>query len=223
MAGAILVLVAEHLCGHGSHAVASIGQTPPPPPHAGTTDVETPDADPTPSPTLRLAESVAWSSTARRQLIRALVMDFSIAIHSVIIGIALGVNNTYSRVAVLLVAYVFHQLFEGIGLGVTIALTEFGKPVKVLLSLLFCVTTPLGIAIGLGIQSAYSEDAVSGMYARGILNAIASGNLIYVSLVEMLAEDFAAKEIRHRRGLRSVMLIGVCVGAGALAIIAIWA
>ncbi len=222
MAGAILVLVAEHLCGHGSHAVASLGQTSPPP-HAGATAAETPDADPTPSPTLRKAEVVIWSSTARRQFIRALVMDFSIAIHSVIIGIALGVNNTYSRVAVLLVAYVFHQLFEGISLGVTIALTELGKPVKSLLGLLFCVTTPLGIAIGLGVQSAYSEDAVSGMYARGILNAIASGNLIYVALVEMLAEDFAAKEIRHRRGLRTLMLIGVCVGAGALAIIAIWA
>ena len=52
---------------------------------------------------------------------KAIVMDLSIAVHSVIIGIALGVEAKYNTIAVLTIAYVFHQMFEGLGLGVTIA------------------------------------------------------------------------------------------------------
>lgn len=61
------------------------------------------------------------------------------------------------------------------------------------------------------------------LYARGILNALASGNLIYVSLVEMMAEDLNDPSLQCRPLFKAGMLFAVLIGATALAIIAIWA
>lgn len=155
--------------------------------------------------------------------IKAIVMDASIAVHSVIIGIALGINTSYSSIATLTVAYVFHQGFEGIGLGVAIACSGLTRLQKALLALIFCFTTPIGIAVGAGISSTYNENAAGNLYARGILNALASGNLIYVALVEMMVDDLNDPAVKDRPLFKAGMLFAVALGAAALAIIAIWA
>ena len=56
-----------------------------------------------------------------------------------------------------------------------------------------------------------------------MLNAFASGNLIYISLVEMVGVDFNAPEVQHRPRMQAAMFLFVCLGAGALALLAHWA
>ena len=96
------------------------------------------------------------------------------------------------------IAFVFHQSFEGLGLGVVIALSKLHFGNKVLLAVIFCSTTPIGIAIGIGLGSFYDAESTQNMYARGVLNAFASGNLIYIALVEMIAEDFHSSGVQNR-------------------------
>ena len=179
----------------------------------------TPDASPAVTDDARLVPVMKPVSSGRRELLRALVMDLSIAVHSIIIGITLGVNTDYNEVAVLLIALCFHQALEGISLGVAIALTTLDRVAKLLLVLLFCLTTPLGVAIGMGIESHYHEEAESGRLARGILNALVSGNLVYIALVEMIAEDFMAAKVQHNRALKTVMLLSLSVAAAGMAVI----
>lgn len=50
----------------------------------------------------------------------AQVLEYGIAAHSVIIGIALGVSASPCTIRPLAAALVFHQLFEGIALGATL-------------------------------------------------------------------------------------------------------
>ena len=50
------------------------------------------------------------------------------------------------------------QGFEGLGLGVVIALSNLHLCRKALLAVIFCATTPIGIAIGIGMQRAYDPD-----------------------------------------------------------------
>ncbi|KAA0025343.1 zinc transporter 5-like [Cucumis melo var. makuwa] len=49
------------------------------------------------------------------------VLELGIVVHSVIIGIGLGVSETPKTIRPLVVAITFHQLFEGMGLGGCIA------------------------------------------------------------------------------------------------------
>lgn len=52
-------------------------------------------------------------------------------------------------------------------------------------ALLYGITTPLGIAIGLGIRSSYNPGSTTASIVSGILDAISAGILIYTGLVEV--------------------------------------
>ena len=49
--------------------------------------------------------------------------------------------------------------------------------------LFFCLTTPVGILVGIGISSVYNEDSPTALVVEGILNSVAAGILIYMALV----------------------------------------
>jgi hypothetical protein len=51
-----------------------------------------------------------------KAIVKACVLEASIAIHSVVIGISFGSlrNNEITTIKVLMIAISFHQLFEGI-------------------------------------------------------------------------------------------------------------
>jgi zinc transporter ZupT len=56
--------------------------------------------------------------------VSAYLLEFSLAIHSVIIGITVGVAAN-SELAALIPVLCFHQLFEGIALGAMLAVSSF--------------------------------------------------------------------------------------------------
>lgn len=71
-----------------------------------------------------------------------------------IIGISLGTATDDFNV--LLVALGFHQFFEGLGLGQVLAETSLTKDKNLCVFLsaaFYAMTTPLGVAIGIGIAS----------------------------------------------------------------------
>lgn len=79
----------------------------------------------------------------------AYILELGIAVHSVIIGIALGMASDASPARALLIALCFHQTFEGFALGVTVLEAHFSLWQCILMVVLFAITTPIGIAIGL--------------------------------------------------------------------------
>ncbi|CAI9093302.1 OLC1v1028771C2 [Oldenlandia corymbosa var. corymbosa] len=56
-------------------------------------------------------------TTQLRYRVISQVLELGIIVHSVIIGIALGANNSAKTIKPLLAALTFHQFFEGLGLG----------------------------------------------------------------------------------------------------------
>ncbi|KAG0006261.1 high-affinity Zn(2+) transporter zrt1 [Entomortierella chlamydospora] len=88
------------------------------------------------------------------------MLEFGIALRSVFIGIAVGVLAGHEFLA-MTIAICLHQFFEGIALGFRIADLTFSKRwVPFLLVLAFALVTPLGVAIGMGIQSGYKSSNV---------------------------------------------------------------
>ena len=173
------------------------------------------------------SQSTERTPEEQRLVLQCLLLEAGILFHSVFIGLAVSVS-TGSAFAVLLVAIAFHQTFEGLALGSRIAsigsfsLTSY-KPW--IMCLLYGITTPIGQAIGLGVQGLYDPMSEFGLLMVGIMNAISSGLLLYAGLVQLLAEDFLSDSSYHElRGKRRLQACGAVVGGAFLmALVGVWA
>jgi zinc transporter 1/2/3 len=144
------------------------------------------------------------------------------------------------------VAIIFHQLFEGLSLGIRIASLpssdnggiKYMAILRSTLIVLFAVTNPAGIIVGL---LAFERGHDVGMYLynilysylpvltqhylftvemlliQGIMSAISAGMLMYAACVEMLAGDFVMDPILWRSELWKQALALVSLGAGVVA------
>ncbi|PON98223.1 Zinc/iron permease [Trema orientale] len=105
------------------------------------------------------------------ELLRHRVLELGIVVHSVIIGISLGASESSKTVRPLVAALTFHQFFEGMGLGGCIALAKLKSRAAIIMGLFFSLTTPVGIAIGIGISNVYEENSPTALIVEGIFNA----------------------------------------------------
>ncbi|XP_026427089.1 zinc transporter 5-like [Papaver somniferum] len=151
------------------------------------------------------------------------VLELGILVHSVIIGVAVGVSQSPSTIRPLLGALTFHQFFEGIGLGGCITQAEFNAKYVVWMCAFFALTTPGGIAIGIGITNVYSETSPTALIVQGVMNAAAAGILIYMSLVDLLAAIFMDPKLQENGMLQLSSYVALLLGAGAMSVIAKWA
>lgn len=92
-----------------------------------------------------------------------------------------------------------------------------------IMSIFFSVTTPIGIAVGMGIASSYNESSQTALIVQGVLNAASAGILIYMSLVDFLAADFMHPKMQSNTGLRIMAHISLLIGAGIMSLLAKWA
>ncbi|KAG8990329.1 hypothetical protein FRB94_010179 [Tulasnella sp. JGI-2019a] len=175
------------------------------------------------------------------QLLGVLVLQLGIMLHSFVIGMTLAVT-TPSHLPSLLTAIIFHQLFEGLSLGVRFSCLPTSIPrspaspsstprcrsiryVPHILTFLFAITTPVGIIVGLIIKSTIQSQAVDtipgGSTFRGVMAAISAGLLIYASCVELLAGDFVNDvDLRKSsKGRQTTALLSLICGAIAMALI----
>ena len=87
----------------------------------------------------------------------------------------------------------------------------------------FSLTTPVGIAIGMGITNVYKEDSSTALIVEGILNATSAGILIYMSLVDLLATDFMSPRIQTNKRLQIGANVSLLFGTGCMSLLAKWA
>ncbi|KAF9594475.1 hypothetical protein IFM89_031593 [Coptis chinensis] len=158
-----------------------------------------------------------------RHRVIAQVLELGIVVHSVIIGISLGASGSPSIIKPLLIALCFHQFFEGMGLGGCISEAKFKvRPIAVMAAF-FALTTPIGIAIGIGITNVYKENSQTALVVEGVLNAASAGILIYMALVDLLAADFMSAKIQNNGKLQLHVYVCLLLGAGLMSLLAKWA
>ncbi|OCB85539.1 ZIP zinc/iron transport family [Sanghuangporus baumii] len=112
--------------------------------------------------------------SAISQIIGICVLEFGVVLHSVLIGLTLAVDEDFK---VLFVVLVFHQIFEGLGLGSRLAyltLPSGYNHVAYIGAVLYGVTTPVGIAAGLGstLPSGYNHVAYIGAVLYGVTTPV---------------------------------------------------
>ncbi|ETV65230.1 hypothetical protein H257_18005 [Aphanomyces astaci] len=158
-----------------------------------------------------------------RKKINVLIFEIGVAIHSVIIGLNLGVE-TGADFTTLLVAICFHQFFEGVAVGAS-AVTAFSNVrTSVFTAVAYSLTTPLGIAIGIAVNSSYSDTSITSLWVRGVLDSVAGGILVYTGIVELLTYQYTiSQEFRAKLGnVRSLHYLFLWLGAGAMAVVGAW-
>lgn len=87
----------------------------------------------------------------------------------------------------------------------------------------FSATTPLGIALGLAVLNVYDENSPTALIVVGVLNAMSSGLLIYMALVDLLAADFMGPKLQASIKLQFVCYFAVFIGMGIMSLMAKWA
>ncbi|KAI0300641.1 Zinc/iron permease [Multifurca ochricompacta] len=160
-----------------------------------------------------------------------LVLQLGIMLHSLVIGFTLALASGADFES-LVTAISFHQLFEGLSLGIRIAaLPAHPDPqqsslswLRPLLALLFALTTPAGILSGLiafGDGHKGGSGGVGAKVAEGVLSAISAGMLIYAACVEMLAADFVLDPTlwRASKGRQIVALASLGMGATGMVLL----
>ena len=85
------------------------------------------------------------------------------------------------------------------------------------------MTTPFGIALGIGLSHVYSDTSSTSLIVEGILNAISAGLLNYMALVDLLANDFMGPKLQKNMKLQIWSYFTVLLGAGGMSLMAKWA
>ena len=166
-------------------------------------------------------ESVA----AKIRKIRVMTLEAGILVHSVLIGLDLGLQSGSAYTA-LLSAITFHQFFEGFALSQILIEAEFHSFLVVALATTFyALTTPIGIAIGIGVRQTFDTGSVTACLTLGILDSLSGGILIYIGLTTLLANWIVNNEELARAPVTApvVAFSGLAIGLAIMAVLGIWA
>jgi zinc transporter 1/2/3 len=172
------------------------------------------------------ADTLVAENGFRTQISAFLVLEFGVLFHSVIIGLALGSAGRKDFNS-LFPVLVFHQSFEGLGIGARLSAIPFPSRWNWLpwaLCAAYGLTTPIAIAVGLGLRTQYNAGSFTANVVSGVLDSLSAGILIYTGLVELLARDFLFDPKRTKDGRRlAFMSVSVLLGIFLMALLGKWA
>ncbi|ORX34477.1 Zinc/iron permease [Kockovaella imperatae] len=167
------------------------------------------------------------SSTAEgaAQLIAVAVLEFGVVLHSVIIGLTLGVTDDF---VTLFIVIIFHQMFEGLGLGSRLAGLNLPSNLRwsrYAAGAFYAICTPVGIAIGIGARNSYNGNGVAANIVSGVLDATSAGILLYTGLVELLAHEILLNPRMMKASSAHLTYVFCCIllGSGLMALLGRWA
>ncbi|KAI1143624.1 ZIP zinc/iron transport family [Hypoxylon sp. FL0543] len=160
------------------------------------------------------------------QMTGLFILEFGVVFHSIFIGLTLAVSG--DEFTVLYIVLVFHQTFEGLGLGSRLATAQWPASkwwMPYVLALGYALSTPIAIAIGLGVRTTLEPGSPKTLIINGIFDSISAGILIYTGLVELLAHEFMFNSYMRNAGLKVQLFALGCValGCGLMAVLAEWA
>jgi len=92
--------------------------------------------------------------------------------------------------------------------------------------LMFAVTTPMGIILGMALfaLTGYDDSNPNALIMEGLLGSISSGILIYMALVDLISVDFFHNKLMNSTPrLKKISFLALTLGSTAMSILALWA
>jgi zinc transporter 1/2/3 len=148
------------------------------------------------------------SEEGKISFFRATVLVIALSLHMMFEGLALGLQDNIPAVWALLIVISVHKCIVATGVGL-----KLNGVLKNLKQIAFCLflfslITPLGIMIGILINSFTSTKNI----VSGILECIAAGSFLYVTFFEILQREF---NDHHNMIKVLITILGFGVTAGA--------
>ena len=113
-------------------------------------------------------------------------------------------------------AIIFHKMVLAFSLGVNFITVQVPWKTGLLLTIIFCVASPVGGGIGTALVASGSETAGVTLL-DAILSALATGTFLYVGFVEVISYELTnieKKYLKHRLLLVLSIVIGFTTFAG---------
>jgi zinc transporter 1/2/3 len=150
------------------------------------------------------------------QLTAVFILEFGVIFHSIFIGLTLAVAG--DEFITLYIVLVFHQTFEGLGLGARLAEVPWPASKRwtpYLLALGYGISTPIAIAIGLGVRESFAPEGRTTLLVNGVFDSISAGILIYTGLIELMAHEFMFSPYMQKGPVSRTIYAFLLMTAGA--------
>ena len=189
-----------------------------------------------------LLESFRSGGTSRgeeaHQPVYPVVLLVVLSIHSVIAGIALGLEAELAASVLVMIAILCHKGSAAFALVVSVIASGAGARRVWRTLVAFSAMTPLGIVIGTGASSLIQGQVAT--LTEGTFNALAAGTFIYVAILDVISAEMSRIEDRVAHFVRSAMtgrddvpmpvrdadralkFLLVVVGLASMAVLGLW-
>lgn len=118
--------------------------------------------------------------------VRSLILVMSLSMHSLLEGLAIGLQKTASSALSIFVAVLFHKSLMAFSMGNNLVHANQSAKNIVIAAIVLATTSPIGIALGLVMKEThYSTEIVN-----GALQGIATGTFLFITFFEVLAREF---------------------------------
>lgn len=162
------------------------------------------------------------TTASTKQLITLYILELSIAIHSIVLGVSFGVQTEFKGVVVLSIALSVHQFIEGVAMGSMLMQYKDSIHKSTLASFLVIFSASISSGVVLGMISSIFCATTWFRFLQGLCGSVAAGTLLYVSLVEQLAVQFSREELERQEGVKLCMVAVFGLGFGLMALLTRW-
>lgn len=156
----------------------------------------------------------AFGGNKSKGAIYPYVLMMTLSVHSVITGMALGLETHLVSAAAILFAVLAHKSTAAMALSISFTTGNAPKARSRNLLRIFYTTTPIGILVG-----TWAATALQGpgeVHFEAVFDALAAGTFFYIAVMDILAEEFKGE---HNPWPSFFM---VTLGFTVMAIVAIW-
>ncbi|XP_048881180.1 zinc transporter ZIP1-like isoform X2 [Brienomyrus brachyistius] len=144
--------------------------------------------------------------------IRSFILVFSLSLHSVFEGLAVGLQQDKQQILEICLALLLHKSVISFSLALKLTQGHLRQAAVAGCLLLFSAMSPLGI--GLGIALTETQSTPQHQLARSTLDGLAAGTFIYITFMEILPHELGSSQNRVPK--LALLLTGFAVVTGFL-------
>lgn len=143
------------------------------------------------------------------------ILTIFLSIHSILLGAALGVEETLASILIIFLAIIGHKTAEAFALGVNLGNSSLTQRTTIRIMMMYCLMTPIGIFIGSMLQDFLHAN--TGNIVAAVFQAIAAGTFLYIATLNHV-------DIHDHMGTVSKLTQINSLGLGVLlmALLAFW-
>lgn len=118
--------------------------------------------------------------------LRLASLVLALSAHSVFEGLALGLQEDGTKLASLFLGVAIHETLAAVALGVSVAKASLGMKDAAKLGVTISLMIPLGMVVGLGIES---TQTLASAVVSVVLQGLAAGTFLFVTFFEILSQE----------------------------------